>query len=144
MISAYQTSLMKQCDQVMNTLEAQNASPRKLTTLERGQIELKFIQMNEKPKQFLLDNRYLEKHVRNQISTGKRSNLKKLQAELDELLKKLDGVYTDKQIQKMKQDADDSQQCNLHGRQKCDVCQAIKQLYALEPVPHLNTESSVK
>ena len=66
-ISAYQTSLMKQSDQVMNTIEAQNASPRKLTSLERGQIRLKFIQMNEKPEKFLLDNRYLERIIGNKI-----------------------------------------------------------------------------
>ena len=77
-ISAYQNSLMKQSDQVMNTIEAQNASPRKLTSLERGQIRLKFIQMNEKPENFLLDNRYLERIIGNKILTGKTSNLKKL------------------------------------------------------------------
>ena len=43
---------MKQSDQVMNTIEDQNASPRKLTSLERGQIRLKFIEMNEKPEKF--------------------------------------------------------------------------------------------
>lgn len=86
----------------MNTIEDQNASPRKLTSLERGQIRLKFIEMNEKPEKFLLENRYLERENGNKILTGKNSNLKKLQAELDELLAKLDGVYTDEQIQQMK------------------------------------------
>jgi hypothetical protein len=69
---------MKQSDQVMNTIEAQNASPRKLTSLERGQIRLKFIQMNEKPENFLLENRYLERIIGNKILTGKTSNLRKL------------------------------------------------------------------
>ena len=82
----------------MNTIEDQNASSRKLTSLERGQIRLKFIEMNEKPEKFLLDNRYLERIIGNKIQTGKTSNLKKLQSELDELLAKLNGVYTEEQI----------------------------------------------
>ena len=51
--------------------------------------------MNEKPENFLLDNRYLERIIGNKILTGKNSTLKKLQAELDELQNKLNGVYTD-------------------------------------------------
>lgn len=54
----------------MNTIEDQNASPRKLTSLERGQIRLKFIEMNEKPEKFLLENRYLERVTENKILTG--------------------------------------------------------------------------
>ncbi len=120
----------------MNTIEAQNASPRNLTTLERAQIRLKFIKMNEKPEQFLLDNRYLDRVFPTKILTGPVTKLKKLQAEFEELLIKLNGVYTEDQIQQMKQDADDAEECNLHGRQSCDLCLAMKQLAQVLPLPN--------
>jgi hypothetical protein len=34
--------------------------------------------MNEKPENFLLENRYLERIIGNKILTGKTSNLRKL------------------------------------------------------------------
>lgn len=74
---------MKQCDQVINTIEAQNASPRKLTSLERGQIRLKFIKMNENPEKFLLDNRYLERVFQSKILTKSASKVERLEAELE-------------------------------------------------------------
>ena len=66
----------------MNTIEDQNESSRKLSTLERSRIKLKFIEMNENPDKFLLNNRYLERILAGKILTGPATKVQKLEAEL--------------------------------------------------------------
>jgi S-adenosylhomocysteine hydrolase len=41
--------------------EDRNLVPRKLTSLERSKLALKFIKMNTSPEKYVLDNRYLER-----------------------------------------------------------------------------------
>ena len=51
--------------------------------------------MNEKPDKYLLDNRYLERIFGGKILTGPATKIQKLEAELAELLIKLNGAYTE-------------------------------------------------
>ena len=51
--------------------------------------------MNEQPEKFLLDNRYLERVFQSKILTKSASKVERLEAELEKLLARLKGVYTE-------------------------------------------------
>jgi hypothetical protein len=53
--------MIQKMDAIIQQNEDKKLVPRKLTSLERGRIALKFIQMNENPDKFVLDNRYVER-----------------------------------------------------------------------------------
>ncbi len=63
-LANYNNSLVDRAQQMIQINEESKSVPRKLTSLERGQLAIKFIRMNEKPNLFMLNNRFIERSHR--------------------------------------------------------------------------------
>ena len=115
----------------MDETENLQLSPRKLTSLERSRIAVKFVKMNERPEDYLLDNRFLE---RSQAGTmARQDNLTqydKKKTQLQSLIEKLSGGYMPPLIKELSKTELGWQLgvCEEHGQYGCQESDCIVQL----------------
>lgn len=71
--------------------EENNVTKRRLSSLEKAKVSLKFLDMNENPDNYLLNFRFLQRDTKEFRPTHKMSKLDQQVHKLADLLNQLDG-----------------------------------------------------
>ena len=131
----------------MDESESLNIAPRRLTSLERGQIAMNYAEIKERPDRFILDNRYLERQGGEAINDLNLTPLENKRSQVKSLVDKLRGgnIASIHKLHKTPT-AVMLDMCDEHSKVDCEECKLLATVktseLVLPKIPETTTKQS--